>query len=162
VIVSGIRAFTIATALLATIASTLRVYPHQLAYFNELAGGPENGHRHLLHSNLDWGQDLLLVKEWCRSHGRHQPLFMALRAPYAGLILGFSNPCSPFADVDRIDRNNPDALPAYHIVSNAYLAHYSDVYRHFATPHYIDAIGRVHYVYASPVSTQRQPEGFTP
>jgi hypothetical protein len=32
--------------------------PHQLAYFNELAG-PVDGHRHvLLDSNLDWGQDL--------------------------------------------------------------------------------------------------------
>jgi len=29
--------------LLATITSTLRVYPHQLAYFNEAAGGPGNG-----------------------------------------------------------------------------------------------------------------------
>ena len=53
----------IAGSLLATVASTLSVYPHQLAYFNEAAGGPENGHKHLLHSNLDWGQDLLLIRE---------------------------------------------------------------------------------------------------
>ena len=58
---------TVAAALLATVGSTLSVYPHQLAYFNELAGGPENGHRHLLHSNLDWGQGLLLFKEWVDS-----------------------------------------------------------------------------------------------
>ncbi len=50
--------------LLATITSTLRVYPHQLAYFNEAAGGPENGYKHLLHSNLDWGQGLLAHTEW--------------------------------------------------------------------------------------------------
>lgn len=49
----------IVLALLATIASTLRVYPHQLAYFNEAAGGPQNGHKHLLHSNFNWGQDKL-------------------------------------------------------------------------------------------------------
>ena len=55
------RVIVVATALL---ASTLSVYPHQLAYFNELAGGPENGHKHLLHSNLDWGQDLLLARTW--------------------------------------------------------------------------------------------------
>lgn len=54
-------------ALLATIASTLRVYPHQLAYFNETAGGPRNGFHHLLHSSVDSGQDLLLVKDWLRS-----------------------------------------------------------------------------------------------
>lgn len=59
----------VVTALLATTASTLRVYPHQLAYFNELAGGPKNGHKHLLHSSLDWGQDLLLAGEWMRERG---------------------------------------------------------------------------------------------
>ncbi len=40
----------------------LRFQPHQIAYFNELAGGPENGYRHLLDSNLDWGQDLRGLK----------------------------------------------------------------------------------------------------
>ncbi|MDQ3332738.1 MAG: glycosyltransferase family 39 protein [Planctomycetota bacterium] len=44
--------------------NSLCVYPHGLAYFNELAGGPQNGSVHLVHSNLDWGQDLLLVKHW--------------------------------------------------------------------------------------------------
>jgi hypothetical protein len=37
---------------------SVRHHPHHLAYFNELAGGPANGHRHLLDSNIDWGQDL--------------------------------------------------------------------------------------------------------
>ena len=40
-------------------AGTLRVHPHHLAYFNELAGGPANGYKHLVDSNLDWGQDLI-------------------------------------------------------------------------------------------------------
>jgi hypothetical protein len=39
-------------------AGTLRVFPHYLAYFNELVGGPKNGYKCLLDSNLDWGQDL--------------------------------------------------------------------------------------------------------
>jgi hypothetical protein len=56
-------------SLLATFVSTLRVYPHQLAYFNELSGGPGNGHRHLLGSSLNNGQDLLLLKEWADSKG---------------------------------------------------------------------------------------------
>jgi len=49
--------------LLATATSTLRVYPHQLACFNEIAGGPENGWKHLLGSNLDWGQDLFVLEQ---------------------------------------------------------------------------------------------------
>jgi hypothetical protein len=38
-------------------------YPNYIAYFNELAGGPYGGHRVLLDSNLDWGQDLLRIKQ---------------------------------------------------------------------------------------------------
>ncbi|MBN1641400.1 MAG: glycosyltransferase family 39 protein [Anaerolineae bacterium] len=40
------------------VLGTVRIYPHYLAYFNELGGGPENGWRYLVDSNLDWGQDL--------------------------------------------------------------------------------------------------------
>ena len=40
------------------IGSSLAVYPHYLAYFNEFAGGPSGGHRYVVDSNLDWGQDL--------------------------------------------------------------------------------------------------------
>jgi Dolichyl-phosphate-mannose-protein mannosyltransferase len=38
-------------------AASLSIHPHYLAYFNELAGGPANGSRWLIDSNLDWGQD---------------------------------------------------------------------------------------------------------
>jgi hypothetical protein len=41
-----------------TALSSLRVAPHQLAYFNEFIGGPDQGYRYLSDSNLDWGQDL--------------------------------------------------------------------------------------------------------
>lgn len=43
-------------------------YPDYLAYFNELAGGSRNGHRVLLDSNLDWGQDLKALKRWLVDH----------------------------------------------------------------------------------------------
>ena len=51
---------TLAAALLvASVALlALRVHPGYLAYFNLAAGGPDAGHRYLLDSNLDWGQDL--------------------------------------------------------------------------------------------------------
>jgi hypothetical protein len=52
-------------ALLAWLAwGTLSLYPHYLAYFNELAGGPDGGWRVLVDSNLDWGQDLKGLKRW--------------------------------------------------------------------------------------------------
>ena len=44
-------------------AGTLRLFPHQEAFFNELAGGPAGGGRILVDSNIDWGQDLILLRE---------------------------------------------------------------------------------------------------
>ena len=43
---------------------TLRVHPHYLAYFNELVGGPANGYKYLVDSNLDWGQDLVSLRAY--------------------------------------------------------------------------------------------------
>lgn len=57
--------------------SGLRVFPHNLSYFNEAAGGPANAHRHLVDSNLDWGQDLLELKEWLDAHPDHGRLGLA-------------------------------------------------------------------------------------
>jgi hypothetical protein len=47
---------------------TLLQHPHHLAYFNEIAGGPRNGWRLLVDSNLDWGQDLKRLAEWTRAN----------------------------------------------------------------------------------------------
>jgi hypothetical protein len=43
--------------LLWSVVSSCWIYPHTLAYFNELVGGPLEGPRHLLGSSVDWGQD---------------------------------------------------------------------------------------------------------
>lgn len=43
---------------------SLRFHPHHLAYFNGLAGGPENGAWHLVDSNIDWGQDLHGLRDY--------------------------------------------------------------------------------------------------
>jgi hypothetical protein len=44
-------------------ATALSAFPNYIAYFNEPAGGARNGHRLLSDSNLDWGQNLLRIKE---------------------------------------------------------------------------------------------------
>ncbi len=58
-------------AVLATwyVLSSVAVFPHYLAYFNELAGGPGNGYKYLVDSNLDWGQDLKGLKRYMDEHG---------------------------------------------------------------------------------------------
>jgi hypothetical protein len=46
----------------------LFVAPHFLSYFNEFAGGTANGYRYVVDSNYDWGQDLLLLQTWLKTH----------------------------------------------------------------------------------------------
>ena len=58
------RQFLIGAPILLTAVSALRIAPHQLAYFNEFVGGPEQGYRYLSDSNLDWGQDLKGVRTY--------------------------------------------------------------------------------------------------
>jgi hypothetical protein len=54
----------IGTPVLLTALSSLRIAPHQLAYFNESVGGSDQGYRYLSDSNLDWGQDLKGLKAY--------------------------------------------------------------------------------------------------
>jgi len=72
------------------------VHPHELSFFNALAGGLDGGRRFFVDSNLDWGQDLLRLKALAPSlapgglpavvfggdlPARHAPL---LRPPFPG------------------------------------------------------------------------------
>ena len=47
---------------------TAIIHPHHLSYFNELIGGPKNGHKYLLDSNIDWGQDFLRLKKYMKDN----------------------------------------------------------------------------------------------
>ena len=75
--------------LLWTAASSVLAGPHFLAYFNESVGGPENGHEHLIDSNIDWGQDLLRLKAWTDSHHPpDSPLYLAYFGPVDPATVG--------------------------------------------------------------------------
>lgn len=49
--------------------SIFSIYPHFLAYFNELVGGPNKGYIYAVDSNLDWGQDLKRLATWVDEKG---------------------------------------------------------------------------------------------
>lgn len=89
------RAATLGALLVAAV-ELATVHPHELSFFNALAGGPEGGRRFFVDSNLDWGQDLLRLKEAAPAlapgglgavvfggdlPARHAPV---LRPPYPG------------------------------------------------------------------------------
>jgi hypothetical protein len=46
-----------------------RIAPDYLAFFNALSGGPGNGPRYLVDSNIDWGQDLKKLRRWLDDQG---------------------------------------------------------------------------------------------
>ena len=46
------------------ISSSLMVFPHYLTFFNQAVGGPDNGYKYVVDSNLDWGQDFKRLEKW--------------------------------------------------------------------------------------------------
>jgi hypothetical protein len=65
----------VATAVLLAwhVGESLTIRPDYLAYFNQLAGGPSEGYKHLADSSLDWGQDLPALKKWLDREGLQPP-----------------------------------------------------------------------------------------
>lgn len=68
---------TLGASLVALIAwcviESVSLHPHYLTYFNQIAGGPENGRVWGVDSNLDWGQDLLTLKDYLEEHELGEP-----------------------------------------------------------------------------------------
>ncbi len=50
--------------IVAHVASSLLVFPNELAYANEASGGPGNLHNLLSDASVDWAQQLYQVKQW--------------------------------------------------------------------------------------------------
>lgn len=108
-------------ALMWHMVSSLAVYPHSLSYFNELAGGPKNGHAHLLDGNLDWSQDLLYLEDWIRKHPEARPIHVG--------FWGFLPLKDLQADYSEFDFHRPEAdletkiPPGWYAISVNHLRH---------------------------------------
>ncbi len=63
-------------------ASVLWAGPHWLSYFNEAAGGPKRGGEWLLGSNVDWGQDFYLLRDWRAAHPESIPCYQSIHSSY--------------------------------------------------------------------------------
>jgi hypothetical protein len=94
---------------------SLAIRPSYLAYFNQLAGGPSKGYKHLADSSLDWGQDLPALATWLGANAPRHPdaggvylsYFGTARPEYYGVrataLAGF---------IDRRSPQPPDRLGA--------------------------------------------------
>ena len=100
----------VAVLLLWAAGSSLAIHPHYLSYFNELGGGPDNGHDHLLESNTDNGQDLLFLKGWLERHPEARPLGLAYYGAVDPRLVGIAFTLPP-----------SDPCPGYYAVSINYV-----------------------------------------
>lgn len=95
-----------------SVGSSLSCFPQNIAYFNELAGGPKNGYLHMDNSNVEWGQDLFRVQNWVRDNG--QPDGIAYRRPlYPPNRLGLTDVEPP---VMKVGSRDGGAQPGCYIV----------------------------------------------
>jgi hypothetical protein len=91
------------------VSESIAIRPSYLAYFNQFAGGPSEGYKHLVDSSLDWGQDLPALKTWLDQRGLQQSsaddvylsYFGTARPEYYGIK---ATPLAGF-----IDRRTPQA-----------------------------------------------------
>ncbi len=86
--------------------SSVSSWPLCHSYFNELAGGPRQGYRFLLDSNVDWGEDVLRAEKWLARNPMSNPV-------YRGFVTDeFA------AHRNKRWRREPDALlPGWYLVS---------------------------------------------
>jgi hypothetical protein len=80
-----------------SLSSSLWATPHHLSFFNELTGGPLGGHFHLLDSNIDWGQDLLYLKDWITAHPEARPMHVGYLGLFPPQVIGMNFPRPPKA-----------------------------------------------------------------
>ncbi|MDQ3332129.1 MAG: glycosyltransferase family 39 protein [Planctomycetota bacterium] len=103
-------AFAVFSATAAAAVSPLIHIPHSLSYFNELSGGPSHGYRHLVLSNLDWGQNAELAGAFAyAASGRQRPVFIEV-AYDTRPIYGYASRTASRAgfDIDFELQNSPD------------------------------------------------------
>ena len=83
------KAYIFKIAVIAYMCSSMYTYPHSLSYFNELVGGPTQGRKHLLGSNVDWGQDLRYFKWWLEEKGiEESAVALAYHGPLNPTMVG--------------------------------------------------------------------------
>jgi len=124
-------------ALVSAAWSAVAIAPYHLAYFNAFAGGPENGHRLLLDSNLDWGQAAKALRRYtesenlpviyCAYNGNSDPWYYGVRYQYAP---GSGN----LRNAKERPSRMPDDAPRERIAINAMVLHSL----HFSDPHLYD------------------------
>ncbi len=128
------RAVVVGVGLVLTALATAAIHPHYLAYFNVVSGGPGRGSEHLIDSNLDWGQDLVNLRDWLRENapgekvglayfGQINPNILILRDEGFPWFLAPSAPGAlrPMQPIERLEGSPPRLVPGLYAVSASFV-----------------------------------------
>jgi len=119
------------------IGSSLYYFPHSMSYFNELIGGAKNGSKHLLGSNIDWGQNSYFFQKWYNAHPEARPLKIAYTSAESLDRLGIKDNQQP-----------PNApKPGWFALGGNEIYGSSKQYEYFKRFEPVDMIGYSIYVY---------------
>jgi glutamine amidotransferase-like uncharacterized protein len=120
------RAYASVVAVMLTwsFMSSVFIYPHSMSYFNEIAGGPRNGHQWVNGTTLSWSQDCLRLQRWLEAHPD-------IDTPYVAVEWAV-----PLSSLGIIDRGKPpdearDLVPGCYVVSTKLLHGQLDTLSYF-------------------------------
>lgn len=51
-----------------SVLEIVQIFPNEIAYFNQLVGGPRGGYRYLSDSNVEWGQSSSVLYAYAQAH----------------------------------------------------------------------------------------------
>ncbi len=97
---------------------TLRVWPFHLTYFNEVAGGPENGYRYLADSNVDWGQASKALRGYLAERDWPEVCFSSFTFFIRPELYGIeATPLPPLADAPAVLPTRFNPAPGTYVIS---------------------------------------------
>ena len=107
------------------VLGTFTIWPNFLCYFNEIAGGPDNGWRYLRDSNIDWGQDLPALSQYLKENGIDE-----IRLEYFGedspKEYGINN--IPFKEIEYVEpEDKVYAVSVQHLDSVKWTENYTPI-----------------------------------
>jgi len=118
-----------------------------------LGAGPRNGPRHLLDSNIDWGQDLFYLEDWYASHPEARPIRVAYYGSYPLEKSKIESAGLPpvGANHDHVDGNTDTStfgpLPGWYALSVNEIYGQSQQYRYFLNFRPLAMAGYSIYIY---------------
>jgi hypothetical protein len=92
------------------VASSQAAFPNYIPYVNEAWGGAANGHNLLSDANVDWGQQLIQVKQWQDRHPNQECWFAYFAHPEIDYAV-YGIRCHHMPTIDTFWLGGSDIVP---------------------------------------------------